>query len=338
MEITEKGHKKNAELARYKAFVRKKFSSLFPIFARASIGDFSKDVRVSEEDSEFTDLEVGVQVMLGVIREQLTELQGLNRSLRKKLEMEIAVAAKERALKEAERDFVFLASHQLRTPLTAMKWYTEALLGGKRGPLNNDQRLYLEDISVSTARLIELVDALLNVSRIELGTFVIEPKRVFMNDLINKVCRDLTGAFAEKRLKLVKFFRGVIPPISVDPHLLRIVIENLLSNALKYTPPGGRITVSVQRADKDLRIAVADTGFGILKKDQKKVFEKFFRTDAAKKVDTNGTGLGLYITKSIVEALGGKIRFVSRPRRGSTFSVFIPFRGMRRREGTKQLV
>lgn len=244
---------------------------------------------------------------------------------------------KEKQIDQAKTEFVSIASHQLRTPLSSVKWYAEMLLAGDAGELNQEQIDFVKEISVGNDRMVDLVDALLDVSRIELGTFSIEPQETDLVDLAKDVVKELKGKIQEKKLQVVETYGKGIPKMMVDPRLTRMVFQNLLSNAVKYISTEGRIDLEIKKKGKELVIKVADTGFGIPKSQQDKIFTKLFRADNVKERDTEGTGLGLYIIKSIVEHSGGKIWFESEEEKGTTFYVLLPLTGMQQKKGTKTL-
>jgi PAS domain S-box-containing protein len=246
----------------------------------------------------------------------------------------------ERAVDRAKTEFVSLASHQLRTPLTVIKWHTSRLLEVlDKGEFNpKDQAKYLKKIYDTNERMMELVSALLNVSKIDLGTLAMEPQHVHLEDLAESVIDELSQPIKDKALTVEKKFKQPLPSISVDPQLMRIVFQNLLTNAIKYTPIGGKIICGIEFGEAGLAITVADTGAGIPLEDQNKIFSKFFRSDVARKIDPNGNGLGMYIVKAIVTAAEGTIRFESEEGKGTKFYVTIPLRGMRKKEGAKGLV
>ncbi len=245
---------------------------------------------------------------------------------------------KEKEIDRAKTEFVSLASHQLRTPLTAVSWYTEMLQGKGAERLSEDQKKYLSRIYQSNRRMISLVNALLNVSRIEMGTFSIEPRMASLVGLADGVLRDLSPLVIEKNIKLQKKYGKNIPKkIKIDEQLVRVIIQNLLSNAIKYTPSGGRIKFLVEKDDKDIKIVVADNGYGIPKRQQEYIFTKLFRADNIKVKDTDGTGLGLYLVKSVLDSVGGKIWFKSTENKGTTFYVLLPLSGMKAKPGSKHL-
>lgn len=185
--------------------------------------------------------------------------------------------------------------------------------------------------------MVELVNALLNVSRLELGTFVVEPEPTDIVEVAKACAKEFKLQISEKKLVLQEKYDPDIPSISADPKLLNIVFGNLLSNAVKYNPDGGSIKLSISKANGRLSIVVADTGYGIPKNQQDKIFSKLFRADNVREKDTEGTGLGLYIVKSIIDHSGGKIWFESKENKGTTFYVTLPLAGMKKKEGTKAL-
>lgn len=238
----------------------------------------------------------------------------------------------------SKSEFVSLASHQLRTPLSAINWYAEMLLGGDAGALNDKQKDYTSEIYASSRRMAELVGALLNVSRIELGTFAIEPKPTNIRDIADSVIKELEPKIAAKNQAIVRNYSEDVPElINIDPNLMRMILQNLISNSVKYTPDGGKISIAISETENDIVLKVVDNGYGIPLSQQGRVFEKFFRADNIIPVETDGTGLGLYIVKEVVEKAGGAISFESEENVGTTFVVTIPISGMKQRSGTRSL-
>jgi signal transduction histidine kinase len=244
---------------------------------------------------------------------------------------------KEREVDKAKTEFVSLASHQLRTPLSAVNWYAEMLLAGDVGKLNDEQKKYIDEIYKGNQRMVDLVNALLDVSRIELGTFAISPEPTQLTDISKSIIKELKPEIKKKNQVVSEDYEKNLPKINVDQKLIRIVIQNLLSNAVKYTPEKGRIGIEMKTSGANIEIKVADTGYGIPKPQQKDIFTKLFRADNVRQKDTEGTGLGLYIVKNIVEQSGGKISFDSTEDKGTTFYVTIPLGGMNKKEGTRVL-
>lgn len=244
--------------------------------------------------------------------------------------------SKEREVDKAKTEFVSLASHQLRTPLTSIGWYAEMLLSGDAGEINEDQKNYLTEIDKGNKRMVDLVDSLLSVSRIDLGTFAIEPKPTDFIDISNTVIKELKTNI-EKKGTIIKTDYDELPLIEADPSLTRIIFQNFISNAVKYTPDGGEVTVRIKKQDPNILISVSDNGYGIPKDQQNKIFQKLFRADNIQNKDVEGNGLGLYVVKAIVEKSGGKIWFESEENKGTTFSATLPLSGMKKKEGSRGL-
>ncbi len=257
--------------------------------------------------------------------------------------------SKEKEIDKAKTEFVSLASHQLRTPLSAINWYTEMLLAGDAGTINEEQKKYLNEVANGNKRMVELVGALLNVSRLDLGTFIIEPELIDVSEISKSVLSELKPQILDKNLKVEEFYGENISQFKADKKLLRIVFQNLLSNAVKYTLKDGIIKINISVLVKEeifgqkgfneekLAISISDSGMGIPKNQQEKVFTKLFRADNARESETEGTGLGLYIIKSIVDQSGGEIWFSSEENKGTKFYVVFPITGMKKKEGTKKL-
>jgi PAS domain S-box-containing protein len=230
----------------------------------------------------------------------------------------------------AKTEFVSLVSHQLRTPLSAINWYSEMLLAGDAGKITKKQTTFLEDIRSSNARMITLVNSLLNVSRLELGKLMIEPVKADLSPLVKKVVDEQKISLKKKKMAI----KSSIPKqliSKVDPKLFQILVQNLLSNAIKYSPESHPIELTLRKnkEKKTIELIVKDHGYGIPKADQKKIFTKLFRAGNATSLDTEGNGLGLYLVQSIVERAGGKISFKSIEKKGTTFIVSFPSKGMK---------
>ncbi|MEO8065934.1 MAG: PAS domain S-box protein [Candidatus Doudnabacteria bacterium] len=243
---------------------------------------------------------------------------------------------KEKEVDKAKTEFVSLASHQLRSPPTSIKWYSDILMEAKVGSLNKKQKGYLQEIYRSNQRMIDLVNSLLTVSRIELGTFQIDPHPVHLSQIIDETVKELQVQIAKKKLQIGSK-QGEDLVVETDPTLLRIVLENLLSNAIDYSPLKGKIIFETKKTDFGASIEISDSGIGIPEEAQGKIYTKFFRADNARAFKPDGNGLGLYIVKSIILALNGTISLRSNEV-GTTFLVNLPMQGVAKRESYKKLL
>jgi len=236
-------------------------------------------------------------------------------------------------------EFVSVASHQLRTPLTAIKLFTEMLIGKEVGELNKDQQEYLENVYESTERMVRLVNDLLNVTRIESGRLSINPEPTDLSKFLKSVISEANPLARLKKIAIDFNSKGKIPVINLDVNLVRQVFHNLITNAIRYSgQKNGRIKISLKKHNaKNVLISISDNGIGIPENVQKRIFEKFYRADNAVKVATEGTGLGLYVSKMIIEQSDGEIWFESKPGKGTTFFVKLPTKGMKKIEGERGL-
>lgn len=230
-----------------------------------------------------------------------------------------------REIDRAKTEFVSIASHQLRTPLSIIKWYVEMLTSGDAGKLTSDQDKYLQEINKGNELMIELVNSLLDTSRLELGTFVVNRESTDIIQTVKDVIEEQRIKIDEKKQKLSFSAEKNIPTVQMDQKLLRMVAQNLLSNAIKYSPEKGEIKVNFSmKGSKDILITISDNGYGIPANQHDKIFSKFFRADNVRLKSTEGTGLGLYIVKLIIDNYGGKIWFESEENKGTTFYVSVP--------------
>jgi two-component system sensor histidine kinase VicK len=230
---------------------------------------------------------------------------------------------KEREVDRAKNEFISLASHQLRAPMTGIQWVVERFLK-KETNLSERGKDYLKDIHTSSIRLSELVDSLLNVARIEsAGGIAVVPEKLDLIKFFEDYIGELAPLLEKKNLTLE--FKDCPKSLEIvsDPRVLRNVLQSIVSNAIEYTPEGGSIYISVEK-DNNVVIKIKDTGIGIPANEQSKMFEKFHRAENAKVMKTGGTGLGLYIAKKAIEALGGKIDFTSQQDKGTTFRIEFP--------------
>lgn len=243
-------------------------------------------------------------------------------------------------LDKSKSEFISLATHQLKTPPGALIWNLELLLDGSLGKVSKEQEKILVSMVDVTKKMIETVDSLLNVSRLELNTFIVDPVPTNFVKLADTVLEELKPQIITKEIKVKTNFDKNIPDIPSDPGLAKIIFENLLSNAVKYTPAKGSVTLSIINHPKNksdsILITVTDTGYGIPLNQQKQIFTKMFRADNVKSA-AEGTGLGLYLLKSIVEFSEGKVWFKSKENEGTSFYVIMPYKGMTKKEGTSKL-
>lgn len=244
---------------------------------------------------------------------------------------------KEKEIDKAKTEFVSIASHQLRTPLSTINWYTEMLLDGDVGKLNKKQKEYLGEVYRGSKRMSQLVTALLNVSRIDLGTFAIDPQPTNIVEISQEIIKELSQKIGEKKLKIKEFYDSTIPTLSLDHGLTRIIFQNLISNAVKYTEENGMVEVTIKREGNEISISVKDTGYGIPEIAKEKIFSKLYRADNVRDKEVDGNGLGLYIVKAIIEEIGGKIWFDSKENEGTTFYITFSIEGMKKKEGAKAL-
>ncbi len=229
-------------------------------------------------------------------------------------------------LEEMKVDFVSLVSHQLRTPISAVKGYLSSLIEGRTGELSNEQTLYLQRAYTSNERQLQIIESLLNISRIEKGKIELTPIKFSLVALAEETSTIFVKRAEERGLKLLILEPQVkIPKITADREKIREVLENLLSNAIKFTTQGS-ITVSFEQTKNEAIVAVTDTGIGIPADKIEKLFTKFYRVGQAPTTESEGTGLGLYIAKSLVELHQGKIWVESAVGQGSTFYFSLPYK------------
>ncbi len=225
-------------------------------------------------------------------------------------------------LAEASRmksEFINIISHQLRSPLTNIKWTFELLTSKELKVPSRKIEEYLNNVKENIARMVELIDDLLVVSKIEQGTFPILKKEIFLEDVIKDLISRFKIFAEASRIDLSFSPQKNLPEVYADPSLLKLVMENLIDNAIRYTKGGGKVELKLTKKEKNIIFEIKDTGVGIPEKEQKYIFRKFFRAENVIKERTRGSGLGLYVCKSIVERSGGKIWFESKESKGTTF-------------------
>ena len=231
---------------------------------------------------------------------------------------------REKRVERMKTEFVSIAAHQLRTPLSAIKWTLKMFTDGDFGKITPKQKEFMEKVYKSNERMITLVNDLLNVARVEEGRYIY--RKTFTD--IGKMCQDVVQLYAgelERKHIRFNFIRpDVLPGVMVDQEKIRMTFRNIFENAIKYTPQGNEITVSIKNFDNELEVSISDSGVGIPEKEQDRIFSKFFRGGNIMRMETQGTGLGLFIAKNIVEAHKGRIWFESEENKGTTFYFTLP--------------
>lgn len=229
-----------------------------------------------------------------------------------------------KALDETKDEFISMASHQLRTPLTSVKGYVSMVLEGDAGKVNDMQKKLLNQAFVSSQRMVFLIADLLNVSRLKTGKFVLDTHPTNLAEVTAGEITQLTETAQARELKLHYEKPANFPLLTLDETKTRQVIMNFIDNAIYYTPSGGNIWVTLTDTPTSVEFKVTDDGIGVPKHEQHHLFTKFFRADNAKKARPDGTGLGLFMAKKVIVAQGGAIIFHSQEGKGSTFGFTFP--------------
>ena len=230
-------------------------------------------------------------------------------------------------LAEANRlksEFISIVSHQLRSPLSNLKWTIELLTSGKLGKIEEKQVEYFKIIRENSNRMHELVSDLLTVSRIESAKLPFKKQRFSMQEFVNKLIMEYKPLASASNVEVT--FKEVdnLPEVSSDPSRIKLVMENFLDNAIRYVNEKGKVEIKLSQENNNIRFSVKDNGVGIPEKDKKYIFQKFFRSGNVLKYQTKGSGLGLYISKAMIKKAKGKIGFQSEEDKGSTFWFTIP--------------
>lgn len=281
------------------------------------------------------------QVLMAQTVEQaghVKELENLNKQLEQKAgelyakDVELTLANQRlQTLEAAKSKFIAVTTHQLRTPLAAVKWTFDLVIKEQLGPLTPDQKEFLQKGYQSAQRIITIVNQLLNAGSFdktdeEQMNFV----QVQFTELLSSVVFEFTNQSESKNIKLEVLMPSKnLPLITLDPEKVRMVLENLIDNAIKYTPKNGAVTITVDDAkintvNPSIDVVVADTGIGIGPEDQKKIFQKFYRAANAVQIEPDGTGLGLFIGRDIIIKHHGAMWFVSEPGKGTKFYLTLP--------------
>jgi signal transduction histidine kinase len=264
--------------------------------------------------------------ILGELEEKREELERLNEQLTASNAELNEANARLRELADIREEFLALTPHDLRSPLTVISGVISFFTSGRLGELSPEQKNMVRMVERNTQTLIELVNDLLDAAKLESGSLQLELADVDLRALVNEVCEPFVQLARERGLALtLEDAHAPVPPVRADHAKLRRVIVNLLSNALKFTPKGGRVSVRAELSgDAEVRIVVADTGVGIAADDLPVLFDKYEQARHRATRGEKGTGLGLYITRQLIELHGGTIRVESEVGKGSTFSFTLP--------------
>lgn len=225
---------------------------------------------------------------------------------------------------EAKDEFISLVSHQLRTPLTSVKGFLSMVLDGDVGQVTQPQRSMLQQAFDSSQRMVYLIADLLNASRLRSGKFIIVNQPTDLPELVNSELNQIKEAAAARKVTFNYVKPKGFPAVMMDETKMRQVVMNFLDNALYYTPSGGHVNVNLKATDNSIEYTVTDSGIGVPRNEQPKLFSKLYRAANARTMRPEGTGLGLYMAKKVVVAQGGAIIFKSTEGRGSTFGFVFP--------------
>ncbi|HEY7676889.1 MAG TPA: response regulator [Candidatus Methylomirabilis sp.] len=290
---------------------------------RLSAGDLGARTGVGRGPGELTELALSFDEMAESL-ERAEERRRQEEELRRR---NFELEQQNRSIQEANRlknEFVSMVSHELRTPLTSIQGYVALLLEGEGGDPTAEQREFLTIVQNNSERLLALIADLLDLARIEAGRIELRRTTVDLARLIRAVADTLRPLIEAKQQRLTLDLAEPLPPVWADADRVTQVLTNLLSNAHKYTPVGGSIGLGARAEDGAARVDVRDTGIGLSPEDQTQLFSRFFRAKNRAVQEAGGTGLGLVITRSLVEMHGGTIAVSSAPGQGSTFSITLP--------------
>ncbi len=270
-------------------------------------------------------LEIIVSELVIAIQNSLRfeEIENFNRTLQDKIEKATRqlrhTNERLRILDHTKDDFISMASHQLRTPLTSIKGYLSMVLEGDAGKLNNNQYKLLEQSFFSAQRMVYLIGDLLNLSRLSTGKFVIEAKPLDLSNVVQAEIDQLRETAKAREVTLIYDKPAALPMMMLDETKIHQVVMNLVDNAIYYTPAGGSVTVDLHETPTAIECLIKDTGIGVPKAVQHRLFTKFYRAQNAQRARPDGTGLGLFMVRKTIAAHGGSIIFQSQEGTGSTF-------------------
>jgi signal transduction histidine kinase len=298
-------------------------SHVYILVGQKSSGSIYSTQDVSILDILSDELVIAIQNAL-----RFQEIQSFNKTLQQKVEDATKqLRNANHRLKELDQtkdEFISMASHQLRTPLTTIKGYLSMVLDGDVGPVTKDERKMIQQAFDSSERMVFLIGDLLNISRLQSGKFVIENKPTDLAKMVDDQVDQLKETAANHHLTLDFKKPDKFPALSLDETKIQQVVMNFMDNAIFYTPAGGSVSVALEATDHEIRYTVTDTGLGVPKNEQHHLFAKFYRAGNARKMRPDGTGLGLFMAKKVIAAQGGAIIFKSVEGKGSTFGFSFP--------------
>ncbi|OGL35000.1 hypothetical protein A3F38_02870 [Candidatus Saccharibacteria bacterium RIFCSPHIGHO2_12_FULL_48_21] len=299
----------------------------YVLFGSKRSGDMYSTQDIDLLEIVADELAVAVQNAL-----RFEEIKQFNITLQRKIEEATAelrhANSRLKELDKTKDEFISMASHQLRTPLTAVKGYLSMVLEGDVGPVTKEEKAYIKRAFDSAQKMVYLIADMLNVSRLQTGKFVIEIKPTNLAEVVASEVDQLKEQIDSRKLKLIYQKPDKLPTLNLDETKTRQVVMNFIDNAIYYTPSGGTIEVKLQSTDDSVSFTVTDTGLGVPKAVQHHLFAKFYRADNAKKMRPDGTGLGLFMAKKVIVAQGGAIIFKSEEGKGSTFGFSFPRKGI----------
>lgn len=276
----------------------------------------SQDIKIVDLISD--ELVIAIQNAL-----RFEEIQEFNVTLQQKVNEATSklkrTNEKLKAMDETKDEFISMASHQLRTPLTSVKGYLSMVLEGDAGDVNENQRKLLDQAFVSSQRMVYLISDLLNVSRLRTGKFIIDSHPANLSEIVEGEVAQLKEQANSRNQELVFDKPDDFPSLMLDETKIRQVIMNFVDNAMFYTPSGGKIKVELSMDKNHVYFMVKDNGIGVPKEEQKHMFTKFYRAKNARNIRPDGTGLGLFMAKKVIVAQGGNVLFDSAEGKGSTF-------------------
>jgi PAS domain S-box-containing protein len=293
------------------------------LYSRLMVGAEHLIARESSEAAEVSDFAFRVQAEEKVVVVSLSPAL-LSSGEQPSLVAVVRDISREAEVERLKNEFISTVSHELRTPMTSIKGYTDLLVSERMGELSEQQRHFVGVIKNNADRLTALVNDILDISRIETGRLKLQMEPLDLCALIEGVVDNFEGQMVEKSLQLTLDLPTSLPPVRGDKDRVIQILENLTSNAWKYTPEGGKVTIQAKASDGSAQVDVIDTGIGIEEKDLPHIFDRFYRTEQAEVQALDGSGLGLSIVRMFVQLLGGKIWAKSEVDKGSIFSFTLP--------------